>query len=96
MAPDRSGGRNVHIYNANDRHNREKEPLGGLILAKGITNSNFFSMLMVLLVFETTFSLSDEQGVTIENNSEPLQPGNYYVAGKFRPTPNLREQLISY
>lgn len=96
MASDRSGGRNVHIYNADDRHNPEKMVLGGLVLTKGITNSNFLHMLTILLVFETIFSLEDEQGITIEDNSDPLQPGNYYVAGRFSPMPSLREQLTSY
>jgi len=95
MASDRSGGRNVHIYSANDRHNPEKMLLGGLILTKGITNSIFLSMLTILLVFESTFSLENEQGNTIEGSSDPLQPGNYYVAGRFSPMPNLREQLTS-
>jgi hypothetical protein len=96
MASDLSGGRNVHIYSANDRHNAERMPLGGLILTKGITNSNFFSMLTILLVFETAFSLENEQGITIEGNSDPLQPGNYYVAGRFSPMPSLRDKLTSH
>ncbi|KAL9126344.1 MAG: hypothetical protein Q9217_004590 [Psora testacea] len=83
MPPNRSRGRNVHIYNVSDRCKPEKEPLGGLELANGVTNSNFFSMLGILLVFESTFSLTNEQGITIEANSDPLQPGSYYVAGSF-------------
>ena len=84
MAFNRSGGRDIHIYSAKDRHNPQKEPLGGLISYDNITNSNLFEMLTILLVFDSSFSLENEQGVIIESNSDQLQSGDYYVAGKFR------------
>lgn len=83
MATDRSGGRNVHIYDANDRHNPDKRILGGLILVQGTSISDFFYMLHILFLFETTFALENEEGFTIESSSHQLQPGNYYIAGKF-------------
>ena len=91
MASNRSGGRSVHIYSANDHHSSEKVILGGLILTKGITNSNFFSMLPIVLAFETTFFVHNEQGIIIESNKDPLQPGSYYVTGRFSPMCKVRK-----
>lgn len=79
MALNRSAGRNVHIYDAND----PTIELGGLRLATGITNANFFSMLEILFLFKGKFDLQNEDGVTIVRNDDPLQPGNYYVLGMF-------------
>jgi hypothetical protein len=84
----------VHIYSANDRHNPQKQALGGLILTDGITTSNFFSMLAILLVSDTPYTLENEQGITIRSTNDPLQPGNYYVVGRFIPVPNFRRQGI--
>jgi hypothetical protein len=81
---DRSGGRNVHIYNA-------KNPtvvLGGLILSNGVTNANLYSMLDMFITCEEPslvndnepFFLRDGNGNRIEKNDHPLQPGNYFVA----------------
>ena len=43
----RSAGRNVHIYDAND----PTAVLGGLILVNGVTNANFYSMVEILIIF---------------------------------------------
>ncbi|KAI9772464.1 MAG: hypothetical protein M1840_000667 [Geoglossum simile] len=40
MPHNRAEGRNVHIYDAND----PTTVLGGLVLVRGVTNANFFSM----------------------------------------------------
>jgi hypothetical protein len=72
---DRSGGRNVHIYDA-------KNPtivLGGLILSNGVTNANFYSMIEILIIFTSTFFLQDKDGTKIEKDDYPLQPGKFYV-----------------
>jgi hypothetical protein len=81
MAPrNRSAGRTVFIYDANDREN----VLGGLILTNGVTNKNFYEMVDILLVFNSDFRLRYESDTTIERNGDPLQPGKYYIcaAGK--------------
>lgn len=78
MRADRSQGRNVHIYDAEDRGTI----LGGLILTNGITKSNFYSMVEILLLFQSSFSIEDETSVTLERNEESLLPGNYYVVGQ--------------
>ena len=80
MALDRSGGRNVHIYATDDP---TQTVLGGLVLTNGVTNNNFYSMIEIFLVFRSTFSLQDIDGVTIDRNDHPLQPGKYYVTGEF-------------
>jgi hypothetical protein len=91
----RSVGRNVHIYNAND----PTTVLGGLILTNGITNANFYSMVEILFIFESTFFLRDEGGVVIQRDGSQLQPGNYYIValGRFCITlPFHSQQLLSY
>ena len=84
MAPsDRSGGRNVHIYDAEN----PTVVLGGLILSNGVTNANLYFMLDIFIVYEESFSfedeelflLQDEKGTRIEKNNHPLQPGKYYI-----------------
>jgi hypothetical protein len=82
MAPrDRSRGRDVHIYDFKD----PTTVLGGLILTNGVTNTNFYSMVEILVLFTSDFELRDEGDTQIEKNDEPLQPGRYYInaAGKF-------------
>ena len=82
----RSAGRNVHIYNNKNRTTM----LGGLILSPGVTNANFYAMIRILVEFTSrhfsrTFSLRDQSRTTIQENNQPLQPGNYYIitSGKF-------------
>jgi hypothetical protein len=82
MAPtDRSRGRDVHIYDAKD----PTTVLGGLILTNGVTNTNFYLMVEILVLFISNFELRDEGDTKLERNNDPLQPGKYYInaAGKF-------------
>jgi hypothetical protein len=82
MAPrDRSGGRDVHIYDAKD----PTTVLGGLILTDGVTNANLYSMIEIIVLFESDFGLRDKDDTKVERNHEPLQPGKYYInaAGRF-------------
>lgn len=76
----RSSGRNVHIYGPEDR----SEIIGGLRLNRGITKSNLYFMVDILLLFHSAFSIETEAGTTLEKNEEPLIAGNYYVVGRFR------------
>lgn len=80
MALDRSKGRNVSIFAANDP---TQTILGGLLLTNGVTNHIFYSMIEILLVFQSPFSLQGEGGNAIKRNNHPLQPGSYYVTGSF-------------
>jgi hypothetical protein len=76
MAPmNRSRDRNVHIYDAKD----PTTVLGGLILQAGVTNSNFYSMIEIFVLFEAEYFLQDESNTTINRNQDPLVPGKYYI-----------------
>ncbi|KAF1811692.1 hypothetical protein P152DRAFT_459162 [Eremomyces bilateralis CBS 781.70] len=77
----RSLGRDVHIYDANDR----TTVLGGLILTNGVTNANFYSMVEIIVLFITDFELQNEESTKIQKTDDPLRPGNYYIhaAGSF-------------
>ena len=78
MAADRSIGRNVHLYDAKDRVTL----LGGLILTNGVTKANFYSMVEIVLLFQSSFFIEHETSATLERNQESLPRGNYYVVGK--------------
>jgi len=80
----RSAGRNVHIYDL-------KVPpteIGGLLLLPGVTNTNLYIMMEIIVIFHSHFFLQDENGTRIEKDDHPLQPGNYYIIAPkpFEPT----------
>jgi hypothetical protein len=86
MAPiNRSEGRNVHIYDAND----PTTVLGGLVLTNGVTNANFYSMVEILIIFTSTFILRYDGGTDIMKDDHPLQPGNYYIVATSELFPSL-------
>lgn len=86
----RSFGRNVFIYNAND----PETVLGGLVLTNGVTNANFYSMVEVLFIVSGDYflRLGDESGVVVQRDDGPLQLGNYYIctSGTFLLLPLYR------
>jgi hypothetical protein len=75
MPINRSGGRNVHIYDAKD----PDTVLGGLILTNGVTNANFHSMIEIFCIFDSNYVLRDEGGTTIQRDDYSLHPGKYYL-----------------
>ena len=75
MAANRSAGRDVHIYNAND----PDTVLGGLILTNGVTNANFYSMVEVFLLFDKEYVVRHEDGTVVMRDEQALRRGNYYV-----------------
>jgi hypothetical protein len=86
---DRSKGRNVHIYNAEN----PTVVLGGLVLSHGVTNANLYSMLGIFILYEAPKEvpldeekpfLRDKEGTKIEKNDDPLQPGEYYIVSTCR------------
>jgi hypothetical protein len=82
IAPrDRSRGRNVHICDANN----PATELGGLVLTNGVTNANFYSMIEILVLFESDFELRHEDSTKMERNDNPLQLSKYYIntSGEF-------------
>lgn len=68
MTLNRSAKRKIHIYNANN-----PTELGGLRLANGVTNTNFFSMLEILLLLKGIFDLQNEDGVTIVRSPPAME-----------------------
>ena len=73
--PNRSEGRNVHLYNKVDRDT----VIGGLRLTSGITNANFYEMVEIIIIFKDTFLLRGEDRITIPKDDSPLQPGDYFI-----------------
>ena len=71
----RSQYRDVHIFDASDRN----ITIGGLILTKGVTNANLYTMVEIIIIVTSDFDLRNESGVTIEKDNSPLRPGNYYI-----------------
>src|SRR5271154_612382 len=76
----RLAGRDVHIYDNKDRTTM----LGGLVLSPGVTNANFYAMIRIFVeftprTFSRTFSLQNQGRTTIQEDRQPLQPGNYYI-----------------
>ena len=67
-ASNRSVGRNVHIYDAND----PATVLGGLILTDGGTNANFYSMVDIVCFFDSQYFLRGRY-------DHPLHAGKYYI-----------------
>ncbi|KAG9232165.1 HNH endonuclease-domain-containing protein [Amylocarpus encephaloides] len=78
---DRSRGRNVHIYDAKDR----ATVLGDLILTNGVTNTNFYSMVEIIILFTSDFELRDEGDTKIDRNDDPFQPGILYQCYRIEP-----------
>ena len=96
MSQNRSASRDVFIYNAEGRDTQ----LGGLILNKGITNSNFYSMINILCILKSSPVLRDEHDIVVEQNNDQLKPGNYYLADKlinfhFKQSLTLKRILVN-
>jgi hypothetical protein len=73
---DRSGGRDLHIFDARDRNTS----IGGLILTAGITNANLYAMIEIFVIFKSEYCLQSESNVTIaRDDNSLLLPGNYYI-----------------
>lgn len=77
----RAIARDVFFYDLRD----PSTLLGGLVLTPGITNANFYSMLDIILVISTTYSLQNDKSEALPHDSQPLLPGSYFVVtdGKF-------------
>ncbi|PUU84228.1 hypothetical protein B9Z19DRAFT_1098221 [Tuber borchii] len=79
----RAIGRNVHIYDSRDPNTI----LGGLLVTNGVTNTNFYSMVGIIFIFTTDYTLRQGQksGPTIKRDDKPLQQGSYFIvtAGPF-------------
>jgi hypothetical protein len=87
-APNRSGGRNVHIYDATD----PDTVLGGLVLTNGVTNANFYSMVDIVCILDSQYVLREEAGMTIQRDDHPLHAGKYYIVTSGRLLARLHNQ----
>ena len=83
MAPNRSAGRDVYIYDTKD----PDTVLGGLILTNGVTNANFYSMVGVFLIIGSNYVLRHEDGTVIMRDEQVLGRGDYYIMtnGRYFP-----------
>jgi len=81
----RSGHRDAYIY-ASDAF---EMLLGGLWIAKGITNANLYSMMEIFCSFSSTFSLQLHGGPLIKRDNSQLQPGSYFVVTDGKSPPYL-------
>lgn len=68
----RSKGRTVFIYAKGDDN-----LLGGLVNTKGVTNKNFYAMIEILLVFESTYTLALGGVGELPRDDAEIKPGNY-------------------
>ena len=68
LAANRSAGRDVQIYRAND----PATVLGGLILTNGVTNANFYSMVDIIFIFSQNYFLRNEGGTAVQKDGHPL------------------------
>jgi len=75
MPEDRSLGRNVHIYSANDT----STVIGGLRRTNGMTNANFYSMVEITYILDKDYKLRYEGGTIVKRDDNPLQPGKYFI-----------------
>ena len=75
MAANRSAGRDVHIYDAND----PTTILGGLILTNGVTNASFYTMVEVFLLFNRDYVLRHEDGMVLMRDEQVLRRGKYDI-----------------
>ncbi|OBT38550.1 hypothetical protein VE00_11018, partial [Pseudogymnoascus sp. WSF 3629] len=71
----RSIGRMVHLYNSTDRDTT----IVGLILTNGVTHTNLYNMVEIILVVTCEFTLRDGDDRTIPKDKAQLQPGKYFV-----------------
>ena len=53
--------------------------MGGLILARGVTNANFHAMIVIFCIFEGSSILQGEDKTVIQRDGHPLLPGKYFI-----------------
>ncbi|PUU82974.1 hypothetical protein B9Z19DRAFT_965889 [Tuber borchii] len=74
--PSRALGRNVHIYSARDTNT----VLGGLVATDGMTNANFYSMVEIIFIFDSDYTLCRKKsGTTVPRDNDLLQAGKYLI-----------------
>ena len=84
-ATNRSSGRDVFIYDPEDPNT----VLGGLLLSSGMTNSNLYSMVEIIMFMKDDYRLrhKHKDGTESQRDGQALQRGDYYIitTGKMLP-----------
>ncbi|KAK9242596.1 hypothetical protein V1506DRAFT_568936 [Lipomyces tetrasporus] len=76
MAGKRALGRNVHFYHCSE----PERALGGMILSPSVTESNFLSMLSILIVASGPYRVTSRNtGEDLASTDSGLQPCNYDI-----------------
>jgi len=86
----RAPGRNIHIYSGSN----QDMVLGGLVLNKGMTNYNFYSMVEICFIFENDYTLLYENEVAVPRDDAPLQAGKYFIITSGSLTVNPEPWLV--
>ncbi|KAK3353447.1 hypothetical protein B0T25DRAFT_590984 [Lasiosphaeria hispida] len=73
----RALARDVFIYDLQDFDTL----LGGLVLAAGVTNTNFYTMVNIIInvLPPGPFFLQNDNGTTVVRDTQPLLPGRYFI-----------------
>ncbi|OAF54289.1 hypothetical protein VC83_09361 [Pseudogymnoascus destructans] len=71
----RSVGRTVHLYNSNDT----ETAIGGLIVTNGVTHTNLYHMVEIILVVTSDFSLRSGDDKIIPKGEAQVKAGKYFV-----------------
>ncbi len=71
----RALARNVFFYDLRDLDTL----LGGLVLNHGVTNTNFYALVEIVLIVSSTFFLQNDNGDAIPRDLQLLLPGNYFI-----------------
>ena len=71
----REHARNVYIYTAKD----QSTIIGGLVATPGITNSNLYSMIEIIVICSQEYSVTSQAGMPIARDDQTLMPGTYLI-----------------
>ncbi|KAK0714892.1 hypothetical protein B0H67DRAFT_553521 [Lasiosphaeris hirsuta] len=73
----RALARDVFIYDLQDFDTL----LGGLVLTAGVTNTNFYTMVNIIINVspQGPFFLQDDNATTVAQDTQALLPGRYFV-----------------
>ncbi len=80
-APDRAEGRDVFVFDGQDR----LRLIGGLILAEGMTNDLLYEMVKVVAVMNKEWHLDGASGSLVPRDNQALMRGNYYIITTGKP-----------
>lgn len=68
--------------------------LGGLVLTPGVTNANFHSMIEIVLIMSSDYSVQNDKGKKLPRDSNPFLPGKYSIVASSTVEVNDEHVLI--